>query len=152
MKLKIGLIVFCFFCMSVVQKKTTTKFPNGKFQVGLTMKEGEKILMAFEELQPSRAGYHLMSFDKGKFSDYRQPGCGNDIAWNKTGTYATENGKLILNYIGGALNDNIGGDSMQVYLKAKVIYNYKIESKSRIILKWISGKTEKTVKRTLPTE
>jgi hypothetical protein len=140
--------ILCLGCLFVIStsstKKITTKTLKGNYNWQYTMTENE--IMLTRDTSHSRFG-DLISFSGSKFIEKRSGKCGNDIFYNKTGTYYMTSSKFILNYTGGTFSDNVGGDSMEVYVKGKVYFDVKRISKDTIFLFRTKGLSTKKVVR-----
>lgn len=142
-------IIFIGFCTISANKYAKSKILKGKFEWQFTMTENEVMLIKQKsETAPiSRKGEDYIQFTGTKFKEVRNPDCGNDITFHKTGSYYFSSKQLILNYIGGTYSDEVGGDSMQTYVKGAVFYNVKKISTDTIFLYRIKGTTTKKVAR-----
>ena len=110
--------------------------------------ENKSYLIKQTAIDPKRRFYNYIEFNGSTFKDVRTASCGNDIFYEKTGTYSISNNRFTLNYTGGKFLDNVGGDSMDVYVKGRVYYELIQKGRDTVIVNWISGTTTKRVLRT----
>jgi hypothetical protein len=131
-------------------KLVKSKLLAGKYSWNFTFTENEAMLIKQKDVAPvpSRKGEDYISFSGSKFKEVRNPGCGNDISFNKTGTYILNSKQMILYYTGGTFSDQVGGDSMQAYIKGKVFYNVTRITKDTVFLFRTKGMSTKKIART----
>lgn len=148
LKLCILILIIGLFSISLT-KKLKTFYLKSKYSWQYTFTENEVMLIKQKNVEsnPSRIGEEYIAFTGNKFKELRNPGCGNDIAYTKTGTYTLNSKQMIFNYTGGVFSDNVGGDSMQAYVKGKVYYNVSRISSDTVFLTRIKGMSTKKIAR-----
>jgi len=142
-KFILGILIGLMFCLltSITKPKSSTF--KGKYRWESAMEMNHLLLVkSSPNTEPTRFS-NTIEFKGNKFTDNRRPSCGNDVSYSKTGTFSIVKNNLILNYTGGEFHDNVGGDSMQVYVKTKVYYQIINYRKDTIELIWKKGKTFK---------
>jgi hypothetical protein len=144
MKLICTLLFFGFFSISSAKKLKSIQLKS-KYIWQYTMTENEAMLI--RDTSKSMFGEYI-SFSRNQFSEKRSAKCGNDIIYNKTGTYFLSSKHFILNYTGGRFSDNVGGETMQVYVKGPVYYDVKRISNDTVYLYRTKGTSTKKVART----
>ena len=117
---------------------------KGNYIWQYTMQENEALLIR-QKTDDETNGTRIEFKSNFTFKDVRTARCGNDITYAKTGRYYLSNSKMILNYIGGKFDDNVGGNSRQVYVLGKVYYTITRQTTDTIFLLKTKGDSEKKV-------
>ena len=148
--MRIAAILFIFFFIGIAAtKKRSSPIPQGTFKIEY-LNEHDLLIIRKKEETSTRMGRHEFVFSLKTFSEIRQPSCGNDISFHKKGKLSVRTSKhsvFVLTYTDGTFLDNVGSDSIQVYVKGKVTYQLMPMNSDSFRLKWISGTTEKTILR-----
>lgn len=136
-----------FFGMSLFflsAARNTGRKLLGTYTWQYTMIENEIMLIKQNKLES--VGSNTMRFNPNfTFIDSRRPACGNDISYQKKGKYFFSTTKLILHYMGGQFNDNVGGSTQQVYVLGKVYFDIRRMNGDTIFLTKVKGDSEKKV-------
>jgi hypothetical protein len=149
--MRITAILFIFFFLGIAAtKKRSIPTPQGTFKIEF-LNEYDLLIIRKKQETLTRMGRHDFVFSGKTFAEIRQPSCGNDISFHKKGKISIGSSKprkFVLTYRDGIFLDNVGSDSMQEYVRGKVVYHLLPINSDSFKLKWISGKTEKTILRT----
>lgn len=149
MYLKLSLFFILFFSLSSL-KVAPKSISNGIYRVNYT--ENPKVILLTKDTLSNNVrmnGFHKVIFKaKNKFVDVKTPPCGNDISWEKKGTYTFKNNMISFKHTDGFVNDRIGDSMKIVYVKSTVRYRINFKSKDTLELTHVSGTTEKSVKNT----
>jgi hypothetical protein len=144
MKLRSLFIVVLAALLGISVSSKKGKSLKGKYIWHYKMLENEAMLIRQKTVDETNAT-RIEFKSNFTFSDARIARCGNDITYVKTGRYYLSNSKLILNYRGGKFDDNVGGNSKQIYVLGKVYYTIIRQTTDTIFLLKTKGDSEKKV-------
>ena len=144
MKLRSLFIVLLAAALGISVSSKKGKSLKGKYIWQHTMQENEAMLIRQKTVDEAN-GTRIEFKSNFTFSDVRMARCGNDITYVKSGRYFMSNSNLILNYRGGKFDDNVGGNSKQIYVLGKVYYTIIRQTTDTIFLLKTKGDSEKKV-------
>jgi hypothetical protein len=144
MKLFIYFLVIIGSILTTSATKSKGRKLIGNYAWQYTLTENESMLIKQnnyeEKFNPSV--YFSSNYT---FNDTRTAKCGNDIIYNKKGRYYFSSKQLVMNYTGGNFEDNVGGNSRQVYVLGRVYFKVNKWNSDTIFLTKIKGDSEKKV-------
>lgn len=136
-------IVVIFSILMLSNTKGKGRKLSGSYYWQYTMVENEALLI--RQISTDINGLKFTS--NYTFSEIRAPRCGNDISYHKKGRYYFSKSKLILKYTGGEFEDNVGGDTKQIYVRGSVFYTVNRITNDTLVLTRVKGNSEKKISK-----